>query len=326
MESNMSKSITKSLKSSSATIKQTVAKRDDFAETAKKLAPQAKLVAAKRKAAAAKSSKLPVPPRRAPGAPSSDAKTLDERRALVKSAIAAGKSDKSPDEIASDNAKSAAAVPASEPAIPAFLDRKQNGVAPVSVTPKITRDVLPATLKGVETKPKLPLEGKAALQAIAATSSVPVTKVPTGMTSDKAAKLAAKMGIKPASETSKPASKSASKSKSAKSDKPAPAKSEQIERAEKVLKLNPRKPNKGERARYDWKAAREAAAKGKLPVAPDFSANTHRSYRPALAAVVELVAKRDLAGLQAHKVHGTCSSPQAIKKFREIAILALKSK
>jgi hypothetical protein len=274
------KSITKSLKSSSATIKQTVAKSDK------------------------KSSKLPVPPRRVAGAPSADAKTPAERRALVKTAIANGKLD----------AAAAQPAPTSEPALPPFLDRKQNGITPVSVTAK------PAP---VVSKPVLPLEGKAALQAIAATSSVPVTKVPQGMTSDKAAKLAAKMGIKPASETSKPASKS----KSAKSDKSVkPAKGEQIARAEKVLKLNPRKPNKGDRARYDWKAAREAAAKGKLPAAPDFSANTHRSYRPALAAVVELVSKRDLAGLQAHKVHGTCSSPQAIKKFREIAILALKSK
>jgi hypothetical protein len=96
--------------------------------------------------------------------------------------------------------------------------------------------------------------------------------------------------------------------------------------AERVLKLTPREPGKGKRAKYDWKGARDEAAKGKVPSPPDFSANTHRCYRPALAAVVELVNKRDLAALKAHRVEGSCSSPQAIKKFREIALIALAVK
>ncbi len=81
-----------------------------------------------------------------------------------------------------------------------------------------------------------------------------------------------------------------------------------------------------ERARYDWNGAREAAAKGVIPKAPDFSANTHRSYRGLLAEVEALVKAKDLAGLQAYKVKGSSTSPAAVKRYREIALIALKAK
>lgn len=77
---------------------------------------------------------------------------------------------------------------------------------------------------------------------------------------------------------------------------------------------------------YDWKGAREAAKNGKVPAAPDFSANTHRSYRGLLADVEKLVKARDLKGLEAYRVKGSCSSPQAVKRYREIALIALKAK
>jgi hypothetical protein len=82
----------------------------------------------------------------------------------------------------------------------------------------------------------------------------------------------------------------------------------------------------GDRARYDWNGAREAAEKGKIPVAPDFSANTHRSYRGMLAEVEALVKAKDLNGLVAFRIKGSSSSRNAVKKYREIAIVALKAK
>lgn len=102
----------------------------------------------------------------------------------------------------------------------------------------------------------------------------------------------------------------------------------QAQKAGTVVTPANRSPKRksSDRARYDWAAAREAAAKGKVPAAPDFSANTHRSYRVPLAEVEKLVKARDLAGLQAYRVKGTCSSPSAIKRYREIAIAALKAK
>jgi hypothetical protein len=82
----------------------------------------------------------------------------------------------------------------------------------------------------------------------------------------------------------------------------------------------------GDRARYDWSEAREAAAKGKIPAAPDFSADTHRYYRGSLAEVEALVKAKNLAGLLAYRVKGSSSSPAAVKRYREIAIVALKAK
>lgn len=105
----------------------------------------------------------------------------------------------------------------------------------------------------------------------------------------------------------------------AKADKPKTAKADKAAKPAK-----PRKPS--DRAHYDWSGARDKAAKGTIPAAPDFSANTHRSYRGALGEVEKLVKARDLAGLQAYRVKGTSTSPNAIKRYREIAIIALKVK
>ena len=55
-------------------------------------------------------------------------------------------------------------------------------------------------------------------------------------------------------------------------------------------------PAKG-RHRYDWKGAAKAAKQGKLPPEPDFSAETHRSYRPKLANVTALATAGDVKGL-----------------------------
>lgn len=77
---------------------------------------------------------------------------------------------------------------------------------------------------------------------------------------------------------------------------------------------------------YDWKAAREAAEKGVLPKAPDFSAYTHRSYRGMLGDCEKLVKAKDLKGLEKFLIKGSSTSRNAVKKYRDIAITALKAK
>lgn len=86
-----------------------------------------------------------------------------------------------------------------------------------------------------------------------------------------------------------------------------------------------RKP-KGERTRYDWDAATEAAAQGKLPAPPDFTANTHKYYRPKLAEVVKMAKGSDVKGLRAFKINGSSTSPTAIKKYVACALKALAAK
>lgn len=86
-----------------------------------------------------------------------------------------------------------------------------------------------------------------------------------------------------------------------------------------------RKP-KGERARYDWDAATEAAAQGKLPTPPDFTANTHKYYRPKLAEVVKMAKAGDAKGLRAFKINGSSTSPTAIKKYVACALKAIAAK
>jgi hypothetical protein len=74
-------------------------------------------------------------------------------------------------------------------------------------------------------------------------------------------------------------------------------------------------------------AIAEAAAKGTLPQPPDFSANTHKPYRARLAKLVELVAAGDLAGLRAvEMVPPRSSSPKALHKYRDLAIIALEAR
>jgi hypothetical protein len=162
----------------------------------------------------------------------------------------------------------------------------------------------------------LPLSGKEALRKIAEkaveehkANGHDIVKVPTGMTGQQAA----------AAKTAKSSGKPARAPK-------AKGKGKTAQPAKKPAVARPKGKASSSKKRYDWTGAEEAAKRGVVPSAPDFSANTHRYYRPALAEVEKLVKARDLKGLKSHRVHGTCSSPQAIKKYQRIAILALENK
>jgi hypothetical protein len=67
------------------------------------------------------------------------------------------------------------------------------------------------------------------------------------------------------------------------------------------------------------------AREGKLPEPPDFSAETHRRFRNKLAAVMKLAEGRDLNGLRAFEINPVSSSPKAIKRYRDLCIIALEA-
>jgi len=85
------------------------------------------------------------------------------------------------------------------------------------------------------------------------------------------------------------------------------------------------KPASKERAPGKRATVLAAAQRGDLPPVPDFSAETHKRYRAKLAEVVAAAEAGDLAALRAFEINPTSSSPKAIAKYRELAILALEA-
>lgn len=95
---------------------------------------------------------------------------------------------------------------------------------------------------------------------------------------------------------------------------PKPAKSEKAAKPAKEKPL-------GKRA-----AILEAAQRGELPPVPDFSAPTHARFRKKLAEVVEMAEAGDLKGLKAYHINPVSSSPKAIDRYRNLAVIALEAR
>ena len=68
------------------------------------------------------------------------------------------------------------------------------------------------------------------------------------------------------------------------------------------------------------------ARQGELPPPPDFSAPTHARIRGKLAALVELAGKADATGLRAIQINPVSSSPKALARYRDLAVLAIKAR
>lgn len=68
------------------------------------------------------------------------------------------------------------------------------------------------------------------------------------------------------------------------------------------------------------------AAKGILPPAPDFSAETHKRFRGKLAEIVALVEAGDVAALKAFPINPYSSSPKALDRYRNLAVTALETR
>jgi hypothetical protein len=68
------------------------------------------------------------------------------------------------------------------------------------------------------------------------------------------------------------------------------------------------------------------ARQGELPPPPDFSAPTHARFRTKLAALVELAGKADVTGLRAISINPVSSSPKALARYRDLAVMAIAAR
>lgn len=80
------------------------------------------------------------------------------------------------------------------------------------------------------------------------------------------------------------------------------------------------------RAHAKTKELFSSAAAGHIPSAPDFSAETHKRFRPRLAALVAMVEAGDVAGLKAYPINPISSSPKALDRYRNAAVTALEAR
>ncbi len=91
-------------------------------------------------------------------------------------------------------------------------------------------------------------------------------------------------------------------------------------RAAREERVDADKPVSGKRA-----AILEAAQRGELPAAPDFTAPTHSRFRKKLAEIVAMVEAGDIEGLKAIVINPVSSSPKAMDKYRNLAVIALEA-
>ena len=68
------------------------------------------------------------------------------------------------------------------------------------------------------------------------------------------------------------------------------------------------------------------AQAGKLPPPPDFSAPTHARYRDALKELVALAKAGNIEALKALEFKTYSSSPKAMAKYRDLAVIALEAR
>lgn len=91
------------------------------------------------------------------------------------------------------------------------------------------------------------------------------------------------------------------------------------------------KPTESEAPKTDRKPAGKraeilaAALAGTIPDAPDFSAETHARYRKKLGEIVALVEAGDVEALRVFPINPISSSPKAMDKYRNLAVIALEA-
>jgi hypothetical protein len=107
---------------------------------------------------------------------------------------------------------------------------------------------------------------------------------------------------------------------------PAASKAGKPAKAPKAAK-EPKAPREEKAKPLGKRAATEAAAAdGKLPAPPDFTAATHARYRGKLAEVVAMAEAGDIKGLKAYQLNPISTSPKAIDRYRNLSITALKAR
>ncbi len=153
-------------------------------------------------------------------------------------------------------------------------------------------------------------------------------------TNDIDAKRAKKAEAQRASRAKQKAASDASKAEVAKikaERKAAKAKAKAPKVAAKPAK--PAKKAAGRKAKPEARASGgkraailAAAERGVLPAAPDFSAPTHARFRDKLHEVVVMAMAGNLAGLKKFTINPVSSSPKAIDRYRNLAVIALKAR
>jgi hypothetical protein len=68
------------------------------------------------------------------------------------------------------------------------------------------------------------------------------------------------------------------------------------------------------------------ARHGELPPPPDFAAATHDRFRAKLEGLVALAEKGDIDGLRAVVINPVSSSPKAMARYRDLAIMAIETR
>ena len=68
------------------------------------------------------------------------------------------------------------------------------------------------------------------------------------------------------------------------------------------------------------------ARQGELPLPPDFSAATHARFRAKLEGLVALAEKGDVDGLRAVVINPVSSSPKAMARYRDLAVIAIEAR
>lgn len=84
---------------------------------------------------------------------------------------------------------------------------------------------------------------------------------------------------------------------------------------------SPTSPKPGKR-----KAIIEQAQSGALPAAPDFSKPTHARFRAKLAKLIALAEAGDVEGLKAIEINPVSTSPKAMARYRNLAIIAIEAR
>jgi uncharacterized protein (DUF433 family) len=78
---------------------------------------------------------------------------------------------------------------------------------------------------------------------------------------------------------------------------------------------------------YKWDDAEDAAARGRLPEPPDYSAKTHEPYRLLIDTCEKLARAGDLRGLQDMQIcparKELSSTPRSLKRWRDLCVRAL---
>jgi hypothetical protein len=84
----------------------------------------------------------------------------------------------------------------------------------------------------------------------------------------------------------------------------------------------------GPRMHEKTRAMLDSAAKGKIPAAPDFSAETHKAWRKKLEAAVAFVKAKDAKGLKKLRdsVEPKSSSRKALCRYMDAALIAIAAK